>query len=159
VRAHWHFERKANEDACGVRIQAKLSADFQEEYQSFITDPFSVRLAPTEYYRVDWLGFSGSAVTARSVPTTASVIDSTTIQLQSGVDYHLRQIIRTHLEPKERVELSRQYRSLREEFGNKESVKAINERLKTANDVTLGRAVVPSSELRVPLRGRRRPKR
>lgn len=124
------------EDACGVRIQAKLSPDYFDEYKSFIDKPELIRLAPTEYYRVDWLGFSGNAISARSIPTTASVIDPAAIRLQSGVDYHLQQIIRTHLDPKERVELSRQYRSLREEFGHKESVKGINARLKKDSDIT-----------------------
>lgn len=122
------------EDACGVRIQAKLSQDFFEEYKSFIAEPGAVRLTPTEYYRVDWLGFSGNAVSARSIPTIASVVDPTTIRLQSGVDHHLQHIISTHLEPKERVELSRQYRSLREEFSDKEAVKTINKRLKAGKD-------------------------
>jgi len=122
------------ENTCGVRIQAKLSQDFYEEYKSFIGETGVVRLAPTEYYKVDWLGFSGNAVSLRSVPATASVIDPTTIRLQSGVDYHLQEIIRTHLEPRERVELSRQYRSLREEFSEKEAVKAINEQLQTDDD-------------------------
>jgi len=127
------------EDAVGVRLQAQLSQDFHEEYKNFIEDPSAVRLAPTEYYKVDWLGFSGNAVTGRSVPAVASVIDPTTIRLQSGVDYHLQEIIRTHLEPKERVELSRQYRSLREEFSDRESVKRINDRLKTDNEALTDR--------------------
>jgi putative ATP-dependent endonuclease of OLD family len=127
------------EDACGVRIQAKLSQDYSDEYNSFVGKPGAVRLAPTEYYKVDWLGFSGNAVSTRSVPATASVIDPTTIRLLSGVDHHLQQIIRTHLDPKERVELSRQYRSLREEFSEKQSVKDINERLKTENDLLTDR--------------------
>jgi putative ATP-dependent endonuclease of the OLD family len=129
------------EDACGVRIQAKLSQDYVEEYKSFIGEPDAVRLAPTEYYRVDWLGFSGSSVSARSVPATASVIDSTTIRLLSGVDHHLQQIIRTHLDPRERVELSRQYRSLREEFSENERVKEINTRLRTENHLLTDRAL------------------
>ena len=118
-----------SEDACGVRIRGFLDPTYLEEYQNFAAQPDKVRLIPTEYYHVDWLGFSGNAVTARSVPATASVIDPTTIRLQSGTDYHLQQIIQTHLDPKERVELSRQYRSLREEFSDNASVKAINERL------------------------------
>ncbi|WP_445143373.1 ATP-dependent nuclease [Dyella sp. Tek66A03] len=117
------------EDACGVRVQAQLSPDFAEEYRAFIEDPSSIRLAPTEYYRVDWFGFSGNAVTARSVPATASVVDPSSLRLQAGVDHHLQQILRTHLEPKERVELSRQYRSVRESFSAQEQVKAINARL------------------------------
>ncbi len=122
------------ENACGVRIQAKLSQDFAEEYQSFIAEPAAVRLVPTEYFRVDWLAFSGNAVTARNMPATASVIDPASLRLQSGVDFHLQEIIRTQLEPKQRVELSRQYRSLREEFGKKDSVKAINDRLGSEQD-------------------------
>lgn len=135
------------EDACGVRIRAKLSQDFFEEYKNFIANPASVRLAPTEYYRVEWLGFSGNAVTARSVPATASVIDPTTIRLQPGVDYHLQQIISTHLDPKERVELSRQFRSLREEFSDKESIKAINTRLTAEDDDLTSRKLSLSIDL------------
>lgn len=88
----------SGEDACGVRIQAKLSPDFEEEYKNFITDVSSVRLVPTEYYKIDWLGFSGNSVTARSVPASASVIDPTTMQLQSGFDFHMQQILRANLE-------------------------------------------------------------
>jgi len=122
-----------------VRIQAKLSPDFFEEYSNFISKPDVVRLAPTEYYRVDWLGFSGNAVSARSIPVTASVVDPTTIRLQSGIDHHMQQIINTHLDSKERVELSRQYRSLREAFSDKDAVKAINKRLRDDNDLLTDR--------------------
>lgn len=123
-----------SENACGIRLQAKLSPDFREEYKSFIETPDTVRLVPTEYYNVELLDFSGNHVSVRKIPITASVIDPSTIRLQSGVDYHLQQIIHSSLDPKERVELSRQYRTLREEFSNKESVKAINERLKAQDD-------------------------
>jgi predicted ATP-dependent endonuclease of OLD family len=124
----------SGEDACGTRLQARLSPDFTEEYESFISQPDSVRLVPIEYYIVEMLGFSGSRISSRNVPVDARVIDASTIRLQSGVDYHLQQIIRGNLDPKERVELSRQYRSLREEFSEKEPVKAINKRLEATDD-------------------------
>lgn len=124
----------SGENACGIRLQARLSPDFTEEYESFISRPDSVRLVPTEYYVVEMLGFSGNRISSRSVPVDARVIDASTIRLQSGVDYHLQQIIRGNLDPKERVELSRQYRSLREEFSEKEAVKAINKRLEATDD-------------------------
>ncbi len=129
------------EDACGVRIQAKLAAEYAEEYERFVADPKDIRLVPTEYYRVEWHGFCGNAVTSRSIPASASVIDASTIRLQSGVDHHLQQIIRTHLNVKERVELSREYRSLREAFGHKDSVKKINEKLKGEDDLLTDRAL------------------
>jgi predicted ATPase/5S rRNA maturation endonuclease (ribonuclease M5) len=129
----------SSENACGIRIQAKLSSDYAEEYEGFISDPHAIRVVPTEYYRVEWLGFSGNAITARSVPTAASVIDSIAIRLPNGVDYHLQQVLRTHLDTKERVELSRQYRSLRETFAQKEPVKQINNRLREENDLLTDR--------------------
>ncbi len=129
------------EDACGIRIQAKLSPDFEEEYRSFVASPGGICLVPTEYYRIDWFGFSGNGVTARSVPATASVVDPSSVRLQSGVDHHMQQIIRTHLDPKERVELSRQYRSLRETFSGQDAVKAINEKLKDDSESLTQRAL------------------
>jgi predicted ATP-dependent endonuclease of OLD family len=119
-----------SENTCGVRIQATLSPDFLDEYERFVAEPSGIKLVPTEYYRVDWLGFCGTGITARSVPASATVIDSTSIRLQSGIDHQLQQIINSHLDPSERVELSRQYRSLREQFGERESVKAINDKLR-----------------------------
>jgi putative ATP-dependent endonuclease of the OLD family len=122
------------ENACGIRLQARMSPDFAEEYEKFISQPETVHLVPTEYYTVEMLGFSGNRISSRSVPVDARVIDASTIRLQSGVDYHLQQIIRGNLNPKERVELSRQYRSLREEFSEKEPVKAINKKLEATDD-------------------------
>lgn len=135
------------EDLCGIRLQASVSQDYLPEYQAFIAKPSDVTLVPTEYYKVEWLGFHGSAITSRSIPAAATVIDPTEIRLQTGTDYHLQQIIRTHLEPKERVELSRQYRSLRESFGNNQSVQDINERLRDADKTLTDRNLSLSIDL------------
>jgi predicted ATPase len=131
-----------NEDTCGVRIWARFdAARFDKEYKAFVAQPNDVTLVPTEYYKVEWLGFSGSGVTARSIPATASMVDPSAVRLQAGVDYHLQQIIQTHLAPNERVELARQYRSLRQAFGEQPSVKDINDKLKTSGQSLTTRAL------------------
>jgi hypothetical protein len=117
------------EDACGIRIRGSLNPDYLPEYREFVARDNPVKLVPTEYHKLDWLGFTGNAVTSRSIPATASVIDPTTIRLQSGTDVYLQNIIGTHLDPKERLELARAYRSLREEFSDNPSVKEINKKL------------------------------
>jgi putative ATP-dependent endonuclease of OLD family len=117
------------EDAPGLRIRAAFSDDFAEEYERFILDPTLVTLVPTEYYTVEWVSFAGNMVTQRSVPGSAWLIDATTIRLQSGADYHLRQIISDHLEPAERVELARAYRSLREQFSQDAGIARINAKI------------------------------
>lgn len=121
------------EDACGIRYRASFNSDYSKEYSLFIEKPEHVRLIPTEYYKVEWLGFSGNAVTPRSIPATASLIDASSIRLQSGTDHYMQGIINSHLDASERVELARAYRSLREEFANNTSIKAINTKLATTD--------------------------
>jgi len=126
-----------DEDTHGLRFRAAYNPDFALEYAAFIAEPDNIRVIPAEYYRCEWLGFDGNAVTARSVPVTASVIDAAAIRLQSGADYYLQGIIGNNLTPAERVELTRTYRSLREEFAGNPSITEINNKLKaTPGDVS-----------------------
>lgn len=122
------------EDSPGLRIKASFNPLYGTEYAAFIANPSAVTLVPTEYYRVEWLGFNGDAVSPRSVPTTAALIDASAIQLRGGADYYLQQIISNSLEDKERVELARAYRSLREEFAGKEAIETINAKLDSSHD-------------------------
>lgn len=117
------------EDARGARIKVSLNPDFSEEYENFIKKPDNIRLIPTEYYKVDWLGFSGNGITFRSIPATASLIDASSIRLQSGADYYLQGIIDSSLDVSQRVELSRAYRSLRETFSDNPAIAGVNAEL------------------------------
>lgn len=117
------------ENSPGLRVRASFDQRFADEYAAFRDGEDPVRVVPTEYYKVDWLGFSGNPVTRRSVPVSASRIDASAIRLQSGADYYLQQIIQDHLSPVERAELSRAYRSLREQFSDAEAIEAINDKL------------------------------
>jgi len=129
----------AMENSSGLRVRASFDPRFADEYEEFIKDRDAVSLVPTEYYRVDWLGFSGNPVTRRGVPVTVSRIDASAIRLRSGADYYLQQIIGEHLDPKERVELARAYRSLREGFAANPAIAGINATLaQTQGDITDG---------------------
>jgi putative ATP-dependent endonuclease of the OLD family len=121
---------KANEP--GVRIRVALNPDYEPEYKEFIANPAQVRLVPTEYYKVDWLAFSGNGITFRSIPATASLIDAANIHLQSGVDYYMKHIIDSYLKADGRVKLTRAYRNLRETFAEDEAIVKINEALRGA---------------------------
>lgn len=117
------------ENTCGLRLVASFCTDYDDEYEKFIASATDVTHVPTEYYEVTWKSFAGNSVTPRSVKTAASLIDATAIRLQSGADRYLQQIISEQLEPAERVELSRAYRSLREQFSGNDSIKAINTKI------------------------------
>jgi putative ATP-dependent endonuclease of OLD family len=116
----------AGEDTYGLRFRAIYNPDYDLEYEAFIKNPDDVRVIPSEYYRCEWLGFDGNPMTPRRVPASASLIDATSIRLQSGADYYLQEIIGRNLTPAQRVELTRAYRSLREEFSANEAIGAIN---------------------------------
>jgi putative ATP-dependent endonuclease of the OLD family len=132
------------ENACGLRFRAAFNPDFAAEYEEFIKKPDTIRVIPSEYYLCEWLGFSGNPVTNRSVPAAASMIDATVIRLQSGADYYLQDIISNNLSATDRVELTRAYRCLREEFAGNDSIAAINAKLKASpgdvsdRDLSLG---------------------
>lgn len=117
------------ENVPGLRIRVAFWDEFAAEYANFIAEPECVRVVPTEYYRTDWLSFAGNPVTARGVPATSSMIDASAIRLRSGTDHYLQQIISDQLATRERVEIARAYRSLREEFSANDSIEAINVKL------------------------------
>jgi len=124
----------AMENACGLRVKMSFSEDFSEEYQRLLEKPQEIRLVPTEYYRLEWRSFANNAVTARSVPISLSYIDASSIRLQSGADRYVEQIINQQLNPAERAELARAYRTLRESFADDDAIEAINTRLSESQD-------------------------
>ncbi len=121
----------SREDSIGIKIEIVFDEDYKEEYKNLISDPSKVRLIPAEYYKVQWYSFANNAITIRSLPIRLSYIDATTIRLQSGADYYLQDILKTDLDSKERVELNIAYRKLKELFSQEDSIREINDKLKT----------------------------
>lgn len=120
------------EDTVGVKLEIAFDDDFKEEYASLVKDSVDdIKLIPAEYYKATWYSFANNGVTLRGLPIRLSYIDATSIRLQSGTDYYLQDIIKTDLEPKERVSLSVAYRKLKEIFSKEDSIRAINSKLTT----------------------------
>ena len=118
------------EDCVGIKIEIVFDEDYKEEYENLINKPSNeIRLLPVEYYKVQWYSFANNPITLRSLPVRLSYIDATTIRLQSGTDYYLQDIIKTDLDPKERVELNVAYRNLKEVFSKQDAIKGINDKL------------------------------
>ena len=81
-----------------------------------------------EFYDVDWRDFSDKALNQRPKELATSFIDSRTIRSTSGVDYHTREMLSEHLEPKERARISIAHRKLRQQITD-ETLADINARL------------------------------
>jgi predicted ATPase len=118
------------DDTCGLRITAHFDKEsFAEEYQKYVEDKDSVQSVPTEYYKVEWYDFGAHPVNPRAIKVSASLIDASRIRLQSGADYYLQRIITESLDPKQRAQLSRAFRTLQESFADDDSIRTINEAL------------------------------
>jgi predicted ATPase len=121
------------ENAVGVRLEIAFDPDYKVDYARMLEDKAPKRVIPMEYYRVSWLGFSGNAITARSLAVEVFSIDATTVRLQSGTDQYVQSVISSTLDAKEKVALAVAYRKLRETFSQEEAIKAINAKIKTGS--------------------------
>lgn len=117
------------EDATGIFLKISFNDEYADEYEKYIEKPDTIKTIPIEYYEVKWYSFAHNTITKRSLPIYVSLIDTTTIRLQSGSDIYLRNIINDALDVKERVNLALTYRGLKESFAREESIDTINKKL------------------------------
>lgn len=135
------------EDSPGIRVRAYPDPDLGDEFLEFLKDPGSMNALPVEYYKVDWLGFSGNAINAHAVPAVVSMIDASTMRLQSGTDFYLQQIVNGTLTKAERAQLARDYRMIREDFATHTAVASVNDKLAEAHGDVSDRALRLSIDL------------
>lgn len=114
-------------NACpGVRIRCIPNPDYSTELQAWAKAPSP--LLPVEYYCVEWTTFADVRLTRRPRVLATAVIDARTVRSSSGVDYHLRQILGSQLEPGERAAISRQHRESKAVL-SASAFQSVNERI------------------------------
>lgn len=141
----------AKADVPGFFIEIKFDEEYMAEYQEYIKDPAKeVKTLPIEYYTVQWYSFASHAVTCRSIPVNACLIDTTTTKLANGADVYISRIIKEHLDDKEKANLAINHRVMREAFAANLSVQSINQKLQerngTVTDKTLSLCVDASTK-------------
>ena len=114
-------------EACpGVRIRCMPNPEYLLELQAWAAAP--TPLLPVEYYCVEWSTFADERLTMRPRALTTAVIDARTVRSSGGVDYHLRQILSSQLEPQERASISLQYRQAKAAL-SESAFKTVNKRI------------------------------
>jgi len=114
-------------EACpGVRIRCFPNPEYLAELQVWAAAP--TPLLPVEYYCVEWSTFADVRLTMRPRALTTAVIDARTVRSSGGVDYHLRQILGSQLEPQERASISLQYRQAKAALSDS-AFKTVNQRI------------------------------
>lgn len=123
------------QNSCGLFLKIEFDPDYQSEYEALISSG-SLKTVPIEYYRIIWQSFDRNAITSRSIPLKAVLIDSSSTRYQNGSDVYISRIIQADLDDSDKAAISQEYRKMRELFGEAEAVKAINERIKTKSKIT-----------------------
>lgn len=114
----------------GIALTVAPNPEYEQELTEWRKAPSS--LLPVEYYTVVWRHFGDQILTKRPRQLAVATIDSRTVRSSSGIDYHLRQILSDHLEPKEKAQISQKYRSIKESMTG-DSLAEVNTRLAKLN--------------------------
>ena len=125
------FEGDGNSEKtghCGLYFKASFNDQYQGEYSALIQGG-DVKSIPVEYYKVERFSFAREAITNRSIPLKSVLIDSSSNRFQNGSDVYISKIIKDNLDDKEIAALSHSYRKLKENFGDDESIVAINKKV------------------------------
>ncbi|MEH6460476.1 ATP-dependent nuclease, partial [Chitinimonas sp. JJ19] len=95
----------------------------------YVAEPEKISSVPIEYYRVEWLGFSGNPIRPRALPLRSAMIDPTSISNTYAANKYVLEIVRDYLTSKQRADLALAYRQMRGVFLSDGSVIKINEEL------------------------------
>lgn len=121
-----HNSEIPTRECAGVCLSIIPDSDYYTEIESHFNSDTSI--LPVEYYRIDWRSFGDNILTARPKELTTAIIDSRTIRSTSGIDFHLRQMLRDHLEPEERATVSLAFRTVKERMTN-EHLHSVNQKM------------------------------
>lgn len=120
----------------GVKLSIEYDESYANEYREYIKMADKVNTIPIEYYKVNWLSFSNQYITRRSMPFRAALLD-TSGQRRTGPDRYLSEIIDAVLDDQKKVDLSLEFRKMKEEFSQKASIQDINSYLSArAGEIT-----------------------
>lgn len=126
--------------ACpGISLTVAPDPEYTGELEAWATDTPS-HLLPVEFFEVDWRSFADHRLTNRPKDLVTALIDSRTVRSSSGVDYHMREILRDQLEPTERATVSLAYREVKAAMSGG-ALKAINERMAKDHEALHGRPI------------------
>jgi len=132
------FEGNGNSDktnACGISLKIAFDDKYQPEYSQLIQNG-NIKSLPIEYYDIYWNSFARESITSRSIPIKSALIDSSSARYQNGSDIYISRIVRDNLEPKEVVEISQAYRTMRDAFMECPTIKAINKKIKSEANIS-----------------------
>jgi putative ATP-dependent endonuclease of OLD family len=116
------------DDVPGISMRIMPAKEYRQEITDYFANPSCPGFLPTEWYEVDWRGFSDERLTRRPKGLRIAHIDSRTIRSSTGVDYHTREILSSFIEPGERAAIAVAHRAARHAIST-DTLAPVNERI------------------------------
>lgn len=133
------FEGDGNSEKikeCCISLKILFDDKYQPEYAELIKSG-DIKALPIEYYTFEWNSCARGPITSsKSVPIKSVLIDSSNYHYQNGSDVCISHIERNHLNPEDVVGISQTYRKMQEFFLEQNAIKSINEKIKTATNIS-----------------------
>lgn len=121
-------------DSPGVKLEVALNDDFEDEFDSYMSDPDRPDVLPTEYFEASWKDFNDRPLRRRPAALGLSMIDSRTIRSRAGIDFHTREILASFLESKERAAISVAHRKSRHQMTTS-TLNSLNNKVREGSEV------------------------
>ncbi|WP_245974931.1 ATP-dependent nuclease [Corynebacterium alimapuense] len=118
----------SEEDSVGMSIRAYPDPAYAQEIENYFSVEGWPRILPVEYYRVDWLDFSGGPIFKTPKGLGVSIIDGQAVFSRNGLDAHTRQLLDQRIDEKAKVGISVEHRKMRSTLGG-DVLKGINKQL------------------------------
>jgi putative ATP-dependent endonuclease of OLD family len=124
-----------NEKAIGFTFYIRFDERYKEDYQDLINSK-TMRSLPIEYYEVIWKTFAREDIVPKQIPFKSALIDSSINRYESRSDIYISKILRELLDTDEIIEVAQSYRNMKDNYGEQEIIKKVNERIHEAISVS-----------------------
>lgn len=112
----------------GIRFEIKFDENYSSEYKLLVKE--GIKSLPIEYYKINLFAFSREKITTRSIPFKSALIDNSSPSSINKSDSQVSRIVKNFLEDSELLNISQEYRNMKENFSESNSIKTINNKIK-----------------------------
>lgn len=115
ARMHGANNSEIPTKACpGLKLTIKPNPDYSSEITAYLAQ--DTNLLPVDYYKVEWRTFADDLLSAKPKEVSLAVIDSKTIRSNSGIDYHMKQMLSENLDESDKAAAATAYRMTKEQM-------------------------------------------
>ncbi|PCJ48292.1 MAG: ATP-dependent endonuclease [Gammaproteobacteria bacterium] len=124
------------EDSQGILIRIKFDDSLSDVYQEFVDCTEEINTIPKEFYKIEWLDFSGKKVKFMSKKMRCLFVDPASLHPTHGRNQYISKIVKTTLSKDKQALLNLNYRQLKQLFNNQPQVQEINKQLDSDDTIT-----------------------